>query len=98
MVQKEMAPEEVRNALRRAERGIRVSYLQVALVAGLQALAIGFVLKVANFADPLHLLVVLVGALLFMQMFFFAIVFSARQDAVNARVLRALELLDERTS
>lgn len=86
----------LRAAIKQAERHIRINYIWIFLLAGLQALVLGYALKVADFSQSLHVLVVLGFAWLELQMFFILSILAARYDAFNARILRGLELLDER--
>jgi hypothetical protein len=95
MRDKEFHPDVLRAALREAERGIRINYGIIFVLAGLQALILGWAIKVANFSDPTHTLIALAVAFLVLHGFFMAEVLTRRQDAMNARTLRALELLDE---
>lgn len=92
----EFPPDALRAALRQAERGIRLNYLVIFILGGLQALVLGWALKIADFSNPTHTLIVLAAAFLLLHGFFMAEVLTKRQDAMNARMLRALELLDER--
>ena len=95
---KDLSHDELRAALAEADRGMRLPWGSILVGAGVMALAVGFALKVADLGDPTHLLIVCVAAFLFAQMHFIAGLIAARQNAANARMLRALELLDEQLS
>lgn len=92
----DFAPDALRTALRQAERGIRVNYVVIAILAGLEALVMGTVMRIADFSNDLHALIVLAATFLLLHAFFMAEILTRRQDAMNARMLRALELLDTR--
>ncbi|MEX2180048.1 MAG: hypothetical protein WD801_15135 [Gemmatimonadaceae bacterium] len=64
--------------------------------AALTGLAIGFDQKYFDSANPTHVLIVCAVAFLYAQTDFLAGVIASRQNAANARVLRALELFDDR--
>jgi heme A synthase len=92
----DFTPDAVRAALRDADRHIRLNYLIIAALGGLQAFIAAWALRVLDFADPVHRLIVLGAAFVCVQMLLLAEILQSRQNAVNARMLRALELLDER--
>lgn len=96
MTDTDFSPEALRAALRQAERGIRLNWIVIAALAAVQALILGFAMKVADFGDDTHTLVVLGAAFVWVQVFFMLEILVRRQDAVNARILRALQLLDDR--
>lgn len=92
----DFTPEAIRAALKRAERDIRLNYAVIGVLGGLLGLVGGLGLKRADFSDPTHALIVLAAAWLCLIMMFLAVVLSARYDAISSRVIRALELLDEK--
>ena len=94
----DLSQDELRAALAEADRGMRFPWGSILAGTAIMALATGFALKVTDLGDPTHVLIVCAAAFLFAQMHFIAGLIAARQNAANARMLRALELLDEQLS
>lgn len=95
---KELTQDELRAALAAADRGMKMPWWPIVIASGVSALALGFALKVMRFEDPTHVLVLCAAVFLFGQMQLAAAIITSRQNAPTARMLRALELLDERTN
>ena len=95
---RDLSADELRAALAAADRGMRLPWAQIIIFAGLWTLAIGIALRFIDFADPTHVLIACLAVFMYAQTQFTAGLIATRQNAVNARLLRALELLDERLS
>lgn len=93
---KELSQEELRAALAAADRGMRFPWSSIVVGSALTAFAIGFGLKVLDWNNSTHVLIVCAVGVVYAQMTFLSGVVVSRQNAANARMLRALELLDER--
>ena len=87
---------ELRAALAAADRGITLPYGMIIFGAGIAALAFGLILRFADWSNTTHLIVLAAAAFIYGQMIFALSVTTARQNAANARMLRALELLESR--
>lgn len=96
MTVEDLSEKELRAALAAADRGIRLSYGMIALAAAITALAIFVTLRVVDWSNTTHVLIICASGFLYSQMHFFASVITARQNAANARMLRALEKLESR--
>lgn len=96
MTDREFSPEALRAALQAAERNIRLNWIEIIGLAALQALILGYALKVADFGNPTHELIFLAAAWSFAHLHFVLSLVVRRQDAANARMLRALELVHEK--
>lgn len=95
MLEKE-GEEQLRAALAAADRGMRLPYITVVVLSGIAALAVGVGLRHLDLSDPTHIVVACSVVLLFVTTQLTAGILQARQNAANARVIRALELLDDR--
>ena len=93
---KDLSPEELRAALAAADRGMRLPWGAILLSTGLAVVAIAVALRFADVRDDTHVLIVSAAIFLWAQMQLLAGIIATRQNAANARMLRALELLDER--
>ena len=93
---RELSQEELRTALAAADRGMRFPWGSILAGAGIMGLATGIGLKFLDTGNATHVLIVCAAVFLYAQMIFLASVITSRQNAANARMLRAMELLDER--
>ena len=89
---------ELRAALAEADKGMRLPYGMIMLGGAISAFAIAGLQQYFNWADPLHIIIVCAAVFLFGQMVAIVSIVTARQNAANARMLRALQLLEERFS
>ena len=96
MSRQEFSSDELRAALASADRHMRLPYVAIVLLAGVAAIATGVGLKAADFSNPTHVLIVSASVWGWAWMMFGGFLLQARQLAANARMLRALELMDER--
>ena len=96
MPESDFSNEELRAALASADRHMRLPWLSILVATVAMGLATGFALKAADFANPTHVLIVAGFVWIFAWMFFAGSLLQSRQLAANARMLRALELMDER--
>ena len=95
---RDLSQDELRAALAAADRGMRLPWAMIIGFGALTGLMVSLVLRVVNFDDHTHVLIIAAAGFLYAQMSFLAAVIASRQNAANARMLRALELLDERLS
>lgn len=93
---KELSQDELRAALAAADRGLRFPWSSIVVGASITALAVGFGLKALDWSNPTHVLIVCAVGVVYAQMTLLSGVIVSRQNAANARMLRALALLDER--
>jgi hypothetical protein len=77
----------------RRERWGRIALFAAALV---EALLLGAALLVMDFADDTHLLVFIMAMLAYTTLALGLAALGARNSAANARLLHAIQLLDER--
>lgn len=96
MADRDFSNEELRAALASADKQMRLPWLSMAMAMLPVALATSFGLEAADFSNPTHVLIVAGFVWLFGWIFLAGSLLQARQLAANARMLRALELMDER--
>jgi hypothetical protein len=96
MTSKDFSNEELRAALAAADRTMRLPYVAIVGLSIVAGLATAVALKVADWANPVHVLIVCVAVWLWAWQTLGGFLLQARQLAANARILRALELMDER--
>lgn len=96
MIDRELSGEELRAALAAADRGMRLPYGIIAIAMLITTAAITGIQRLADWSNPTHVLIICAAAFLLGQMYFIAALIAARQNAANARMLRALELLEGR--
>ena len=87
---------ELRTALAEADRGMRLPYGGIMIGGGIAAFALGVILKYIDWGNTLQVLIVSAAGFLYGQMLAIVSIITARQNAANARMLRALQLLEER--
>lgn len=86
----------VHAALAEAERRDRWSRLAIYGAALVEALLLGAALMVMDFDDDTHLLVFIMAMLAYTTLALGLVALGARNGAANARLLHAIQLLDER--
>lgn len=98
MGDKDFSSEELRAALAAADKHVRLPYIEIVLLVAIAAFATSFGFRAADFSNPTHVLVVAAFVTTWAWMFLGGFLLQSRQLAANARMLRALELMDERMS
>jgi hypothetical protein len=88
----------VHAALAEAERRDRLGRLALYGAALIEALLLGAALMVMDFDDDTHLLVFIMAMLAYTTLALGLAALGARSSAANARLLHAIQLLDERRS
>lgn len=96
MTAKSFSDEELRAALASADKHMRLPWVSMVMAMVPVAFATSIGLKAADFSDPTHVLIVSAVMWLFGWIFLGGSLLQSRQLAANARMLRALELMDER--
>jgi hypothetical protein len=86
----------LRPALDQADRNDRYARYTLIAAALVEALLLGTTLLVIDFHDRTHRLMFLLAMLTYLTLALGLIALGARVSAANARVLRALQLLDDR--
>ena len=86
----------VRAALDAADRNDRTSRLALYGAALLEAVLLGVALMVMDFDDPTHVLVFVLAMLTYSTLALGLMAFAAKASAAHARLLHAIQLLDER--
>ena len=94
MSNQNMSEAELRQALAAADRGIRLPYAVIIVGGAVSALFVSIMLRFADWANSTHVVVAAATAFLWCQMFISLSLVTARQNAANARMLRALELVE----
>lgn len=89
-------PTAVRAALAAADRRDRMSRLAIYAAALLEAVLLGLSLLVMDFGDDTHLLIFITGILVYTTLALGLMALAARAAAADARLLHAIQLLDER--
>ncbi|HYJ79307.1 MAG TPA: hypothetical protein VEW03_06890 [Longimicrobiaceae bacterium] len=89
-------PTPVRAALAEADRRDRDARLALYGAALLEAVLLGAALMVMDFGDPTHLLVFVLALLTYSTLALGLLAFAAKASAAQARLLHAIQLLDER--
>ena len=89
-------PTAVQAALADADRRDRMSRLAIYAAALLEAVLLGLALMVMDFDDDTHLLILIVGILVYTTLALGLMAVGARAAAADARLLHAIQLLDER--
>ena len=84
------------NALDEADRRDRMARVALLGAALVEALLLGTALLVMDFDDRTHLLVFVLSVLGYTTLALGLVVIGARSSAANARLLHAIQLLDER--
>jgi hypothetical protein len=92
----ELSQDELKAALAAADRGMRLPYVTLVVLGALGGTAIGIALKRIDWGDSTHVLIVCAVVFLYATTGALAGILQTRQNAANARMIRALELLDER--
>jgi hypothetical protein len=85
----------VRAALDAADRHDRQSRMVLIGAAALEALGLGAALLLMDFGNRTHLLMLVLAVLVYGTLALGMLALSARMSADNARLLQALQLLDE---
>ena len=96
MTEQGFSHDELRAALATADRQMRLPWASMVVGIAITGIATSIALRVADFSDPTHVLIAAAVAWLFGWIFFGLSLLQSRQLAANARMLRALELMDER--
>lgn len=86
----------VRAALDAADRRERMARLALFGAALLEALLLAIALLLMDFGDRTHLLVFVMSILSYTTLALGLVVVAAKAGAANARLLQAIQLLDER--
>lgn len=93
---KELGQDELKAALAAADRGMRLPYATLFVSGMVNAGAIAVAMRRVDWGNATHVLIVCAVVVLFTAMNLLAGILQARQNAANARMIRALELMDER--
>lgn len=96
MSKMDLSEMELRQALAAADRGMRLPYGLLVIGGAISAFATSVAFRFADWQDATHVLIVAAAVFLFAQMVVAISIVAARQNAANARMLRALELLEDR--
>lgn len=83
-------------ALEEADRRERTSRLVLYAAAALEAVLLGAALLVMDFANPTHVLMLILAVLTYSTLALGMVAIATRASAENARLLHAIQLLDER--
>lgn len=86
----------VRAALEEADRRERTSRRVLYAAAVIEAALLGTALLVMDFGDPTHVLVLVLAVLTYSTLALGMVAIASRASAENARLLHAIQLLDER--
>ena len=96
MSRTDAAPSPVRAALDEADRRERGARLAVYAAAAVEALCLGLALLLMDFGNRTHLLMLVLAILTYATLALGLLALGARAGAANARLLHAIQLLDER--
>ena len=97
-MKQELPRDELKAALAAADRGMRLPLLEIFIGGAIGGTAIGIALKRFDTGDAVHVLIACAVVVLYAWGQLTAGILQARQNAANARMLRALELLDGKLS
>jgi hypothetical protein len=89
-------PSPVHTALAAADRRDRLSRLAIYAAAFIELLLLAAALMVMDFNDDTHLLILIIGILVYSTLGLGMAALGSRAAAADARLLRAIQLLDER--
>ena len=89
-------PTAVQAALAAADRRDRMGRLAIYAAALVEAVLLGLALMVMDFDNDTHLLIFIVGILVYTTLALGLAAVGARAAAADARLLHAIQLLDER--
>jgi hypothetical protein len=89
-------PTAVHAALDAADRRDRMSRLAICAAALVEAVLLGLALMVMDFDNDTHLLIFITGILVYTTLGLGLAAIAARASAADARLLHAIQLLDER--
>ena len=91
-----LSQDELKAALAAADRGIRLPYGMLVVAGILGGTSIGVAMPRIEWSNPTHVIIVCATVFIWGSMQGLAGILQARQNAANARMIHALELLDER--
>lgn len=97
-MKEDLPQDELKAALAAADRGMRLPMWELFAGGIIGGTGVSFAMKSFDSSDPVHVLIVCAVVILFAWGWTTAGILQARQNAANARMLRALELLDEKLS
>ena len=89
-------PTAVHAALAAADRRERLSRLAIYAAAFIELLLLAAALMVMDFNDDTHLLILIIGILVYSTLGLGMAALGSRAAAADARLLHAIQLLDER--
>ena len=89
-------PTAVQAALAAADRRDRMGRLAIYAAALVEAVLLGLALMVMDFDNDTHLLILIIGILVYSTLGLGLAALGARAAAADARLLHAIQLLDER--
>lgn len=89
-------PSAVHAALAAADRRDRMGRLALYAAALLELVLLAAALMVMDFADDTHLLILIIGILVYSTLALGLAAIASRAAAADARLLHAIQLLDER--
>lgn len=89
-------PTAVHAALAAADRRDRMSRIALYAAALLEAVLLAAALLVMDFDDDTHLLILIIGILVYSTLALGLAAIASRAAAADARLLHAIQLLDER--
>lgn len=94
----DLPQDELKAALAAADRGMQLPRWELFAGGIIGGTAISIAMRKFDPSDPVHVLIACAVVILFAWGWATAGILQARQNAANARMLRALELLDEKLS
>ncbi len=96
MIDPDRSSSPVLAALDEADRRERTSRLVLYAAAVLEAVLLAAALLVMDFDDPTHVLMLILAVLTYSTLALGMVAIATRASAENARLLHAIQLLDER--
>ena len=96
MIRPDRTGSPVRAALEEADRRDRTSRRVLYAAAAIEAVLLAAALLVMDFGDATHLLMLILAVLTYSTLALGMVAVASRASAENARLLHAIQLLDER--
>lgn len=96
MTHPELDPSPVRAALEEADRRERTSRRVLYAAAAVEVVLLAAALLVMDFGDATHVLMLILAVLTYSTLALGMVAVASRASAENARLLHAIQLLDER--
>lgn len=96
MIQSDRGPSPVLAALEEADRRERTARRVLYAAAALEVVLLAAALLVMDFGEPTHVLMLILAVLTYSTLALGMVAIASRASAENARLLHAIQLLDER--